>query len=227
LFLVNIELWSDLLEEEVNKLDGKQYGDFLSSLINKSRMIIKDEIGLPDITVEVLMNTSSKINEIPKNKKIEIIEILLDLLNRELNILDWQARFVQNLICSIKYEDLESIIKASKTDFKESGINEYTKRLNSLLRSIEEDNLPYDNEILDIIDFGTPRMVNTLVSLIRKNSRKLLERNSTLMLLFESDMGIIIFNLTHFILHYYFQTFVQIFEYYLSMLFKPIIMSSI
>jgi len=187
LFLENVELWDDLIKENLYKLDGKQYGQFLNIIINKSHMIIKGKIILPESIIEVLMNSTNKINEVPKSKKIEIIEASLDLLIQESEIVDWLGQLTQNLICSLNFDDLNSVIKDLKFELKKP-INEYARILISLIKAIAEDRIPYDDELIEIIDFGTPRMVNTLVTLIDKNKNKLLGKPSTLLLLFESNM---------------------------------------
>lgn len=188
LWLETIDLWFEFFEENVNKFDGNQYYDFIVSLFIKNRENIRKQVHLQDKIIELLMKSSVKINEISNDKKGEMIEISLNFLLNEPMLHDWLARFIQNLICSIKLEDLTFIIKSLKLDLKKEQRNQYAKDLVSFLVAIMEDNVPNDAELLDIIKFGTSIMLNMLITMIDNKKHSLIDRTTTLMLLFESDI---------------------------------------
>ncbi len=188
LFMKNINIWLEFFNETFNGLEGENYSGFVISLLNKIYSLISEGVELSEEINELLMMSTTKINDIPNIKKAKLLDLSLDLLIHEAKLPDCILKYIKNLIFSITYDDLKDTILELEFDLKINSKISHANEIISLLRGISSNIIPSDSEILDILDYGTPKMVNTLVTIIDKNKDKLLDRYTTLLLLFETDM---------------------------------------
>ncbi|HEY0087302.1 MAG TPA: hypothetical protein VGB37_00570, partial [Candidatus Lokiarchaeia archaeon] len=176
LFLKNIDQWIALLHLNLLALTGEQFADFVSNTIINLRNFLEKEIVLSERISNVLTASTVKVKEIPKNIRAEIFTVISNALFNEKKFPEWLATFIEELIFSMPYEDLESTVEGMQL---ESAIRSSTSRNNrilSILKAIKYKRLPSDPEIINILELATSKMINAFLIVIEKNKEELLKR---------------------------------------------------
>lgn len=189
IFSEEINKWIDIINQNLLKIDGESFFNLITKLIEFMYDYDKLGITLLEGVIDLLMGITDKINGLSQPQKFEIINKLINLIKEKAeNIPDWFLNLAEELIFSISLDDLESI--AVNITFKPLIDVKSIQiiRIYSILKSISKHEVFSDSEIIEILDFGSARMVNTLISVIDKYQDKILNRYPTLLLFFESDV---------------------------------------
>ncbi|TXT67530.1 MAG: hypothetical protein BAJALOKI1v1_70021 [Promethearchaeota archaeon] len=188
LFLPNILEWIELFDVNVGRLEGDAYHQFITQLILKSQKMKKHQLELDDALTGILSQYTSKINSIEKKSKIELIDLIIDFLFHEKELLEWFAAFIEELLFSLSFEDLHSVAASIKLDSLARAPTSRNNRVIAILRSFKYETIPTDAEIIDILESGTPKTINTFITLATHYQEKLKKRISTLLIMLETKV---------------------------------------
>lgn len=188
LFLENIDQWLELFQHNLMSFTSEEYAELVRQIINKLQKILKEELVLSNEISDVLSASMIKIKDVSKVVKAEIFTVISDILFRETKFPEWLATYIEELIFTIPYEDLESTVEEMKLDSVVRAPSSRNNRIISLLKAIKYKRLPTNSEIIDVLDFGTSKMISVFLIIIDKNREKLKKRFTTLLLMFESEV---------------------------------------
>ncbi|MCY6369954.1 hypothetical protein [Clostridium ganghwense] len=187
LFLDSLEEWKELFKQNLFSLDGDQYVEFIKYTINNANRFTEMDITLSEDIRDMLSISMDKAKHISKAEKLNLMSDLIAVLNEGQKMPEWLGTFVEEVIFSFAYEDLESLLTEIIIEPAKSSIPSRNKQVISILESIKNKSLPSDSEIISILESGTSKMIKTLFGIITQNSEELNNRFSTLLIMLESE----------------------------------------
>ncbi|MBC8060544.1 MAG: hypothetical protein H7Y18_07750 [Clostridiaceae bacterium] len=191
LFLDNLQQWVELLKQNLISFEGYQYVEFIRQIIIRASKFMKLNINLDENVREVLSISTNKIPQVMKADKIKLIaELIATTLNGP-KLLTWIATFIEEVIFSVPYEELKSLLSEIVIQSVTKVVSSRVKRIISVLESMKNRNLPTDSQIIDILEHGSSKMIKTLFSIILENSKELNNRFATLLIMFESEVTVL------------------------------------
>jgi len=104
---------------------------------------------------------------------------------------DWMQQFIEYVIFSVSYEDLDNLLKKITIEQANKVISQKGRQVICVLEAIQNRKLPSDSEIISILETGSSKMINILFGSIMENDEELSTRFSTLLIMFESDITIL------------------------------------
>jgi len=186
LFLDTIEIWYSVLEDNINNFTAEEYGDFIKSITKKSENFLEKRIELSDRMIELLKNSVYKLNMAPMEEKQDLLRYFIALLSGLKKMPDFLFEITENIIFFMPYDLLRNTLKDINIQYGKIMEREYN--IVSLLKSIKEDSLPKDSVILSVLEIGSSRLVKTITEIIEKLQYNLIEKTTTLLLLFECNV---------------------------------------
>jgi hypothetical protein len=188
MLLDNLDMWIDLFKEGILSLDNNEYCNFVKAVINNSDKFSKANISFSKETKDILSLSTNKIKDISEAEKVNLISHMISEVVNENKIPDWMQEFIEEVIFSIAYEDLDNLLKKISIEPINKAISQRSRQIISILETIKNKKLPSDSEIISILETGTSKMINILFGTIMENSEELSTRFSTLLIMFESDV---------------------------------------
>ncbi|NYC27624.1 hypothetical protein [Clostridium saccharobutylicum] len=191
MMLKNIDVWTDLFKERLLALGNREYCDFIQSIINNSNKFISTNIGVSKEIKDAFSLSAGKIQDMSEDERADLISrMIVEILNTD-KMINWIEEFIEEVIFSASYEDLENLLKKITIKQTDKLISQKAKQILSLLQAIQNKKLPSDSEITGILESGTSKMINMLFNNIEENSKELSERFSTLLIMLESDITLL------------------------------------
>jgi 3-methyladenine DNA glycosylase AlkC len=191
LFLDNLEEWIELFKQNIFALDGSQYVQFISYIINNITTFSKIDENLSEDIRDMLTMTTDKVKESSKSEKLMLMSDLVQVLIYGQKMPEWLGTFVEEIIFSFSYEDSEALIKEMDIGAAAKSIPSRNKQIISVLESIKNGTVPNDAQIISILDCGTSKMIKMLFEIITNNSEELNSRFSTLLIMMESEVTVL------------------------------------
>jgi len=189
LILENLDYWTEFIIEGLNELENKEYYTFYINMLNQAQHFSEKRVEISEILEDSLNRLAENINFLNDREKYEIINVVLDIIRHEQNTTDWYVSYIQNLIFSLPYKELKSIIKEMEMDFDQRLSNDHSNSILYLLKNLIKDQIPPEHEIVDILAFGAAKTIHTFVNLVEENKDQLKTSQSKLLILFESDVA--------------------------------------
>ncbi|MDP4182294.1 MAG: hypothetical protein Q8942_14545, partial [Bacillota bacterium] len=188
LMLDNLEKWLDLFEHNLESLDGEKYLAFIRHLIEKTSESFPRDMVLLEKARDILHISLGKIKEVSAPQKKDLLSHIISVLSNKSRIPEWLAQFLEEVIFSLSYEELENLL--GEIDFAPycKSTSARNKRVISIFESIKFKTLPPDSMIIDIQETGTSKMLGVLISICDKNREGLQNRLSTLLIMLESPI---------------------------------------
>ena len=189
MLLDNLDTWIDLFKESLFSLDNNEYCNFMKSIINNSDKLIK--LNISGEIKDTLSFSTSKIQDISEDEKANLISNMIFEAVNMAKMPEWLEVFIEEVIFSISYEDLDNLLKKIIIEPINKPISQRCRQVISLLESIQNKKLSSDSQIIGILETGTSKMINILFGTIMENSEELSTRFSTLLIMFESNITIL------------------------------------
>lgn len=186
LFLDTVEIWYDILEDNINNFTLDEYITFIKSISVKGECFIEHAIELPKQIIDLLQNSVCILNNADIEKRQDLLRHFISLLLELRKIPDFLFEIIENIIFSMPYNILKNTLK--DINLQHNRITEREYNIVSLLKSIKEDIFLKDNVILSILEIGSPRLVKTLSEIAYRLKDSLTEKTTTLLLLFECNV---------------------------------------
>ena len=187
----NLHMWIDLFKESILSLDNNEYCNFVKAIINKSDKFINLNINFSKDIKDILSFSTSKIQDISEDKKANLISYMISEVLNITEMPDWVEVFIEEVIFSISYEDLENLLTQIIIEPINKPILQRSGQIVALLESIQSKKLSSDSQIIGILETGTSKVINILFGTIMGNREELITRFSTLLLMFETDITIL------------------------------------
>lgn len=191
MLLDNLDIWMELFKEGILSLDNNEYCNFVKAVINNSDKFAKVNISFSEEIRDILSFSTNKIQDMSEAEKANLISYIISEVINTNKIPDWIQEFIEELIFSISYEDLDNLVKTIIIKPMNKAISQRCKQVICMLEIIKNKKLPSDAEIISILETGTSKMINILFESIMENSEELSTRFSTLLIMFESDVTIL------------------------------------
>jgi hypothetical protein len=191
LFLDNLQQWSDLFQQNLLSLEREHYIEFISQILNKSSQFLELKIDLPENIRDILTVSTNKIEELSEDEKVNLINHLIGVLLKGEKLPEWMGTFIEEVIFSVSYEDLKSLLSETIIKPLQGWTASRNKRIISVLEAIKNKNIPCDVHIIDILDSGTSKMIKILFDIITENREELKNRFSTSLIFFESEVTVL------------------------------------
>ena len=188
MLLENLDIWIDLFKESILSLDSNEYCNFVKTIINSSEKFINSNTDISKEIKEILSISTNKIQDISKDEKENLISSMISEILNASKMPDWMQEFIEEVIFSVSYEDLDSLLKKITIESTNKAISQKGRQVVGLLEAIQSKKLPSDSEIIGILETGTSKMINMLFEAINNNSEELSTRFSTLLIMFESNI---------------------------------------
>ncbi len=187
MFLENLDAWMDLFHQSLSVLRGENYSQFLKCVINMIPEFFERETIISKEIKELLSNSTNEMQYLSSSVKTELIKIIIEVMQKEKNVLDWITTFLEELLFSLTFEDLVQILQDITIDsFK--GASTQKRIIFSMLKAMKNNQIPSNPDIIDLLDFGTSKIINTFLIMVSKNKRDLKNHFSTLLVMFESEV---------------------------------------
>lgn len=183
---MDFDLWGKIFKDKLLETTLEDYTDFILILFDK-REELQQEQFRPYLNE--IQTTIGKLQSLPKHDLSEIIQTMINyLLHERYGNVDF-VKFIESVIFSFSYEDLESICKKIKFDHIAFSVESDRTAILSLLHFISIAELPP----IDYLDYylinGTPAMVKKAIELVNIQRDALNENISLLIFLLESKIG--------------------------------------
>ncbi|MBN1802203.1 MAG: hypothetical protein JW891_11890 [Candidatus Lokiarchaeota archaeon] len=187
IFLDNLDRWFELFQQNLTALKGDNFAQFLESIINKIPEFIDKEISISQETKDLLSNSTQEMEYLSPSVKKELITVIIEVISKQRSIPDWTMNLLEECIFSIPYEDLDLALKGIDIDsFK--GAFTQKRIIFAILKAIKNNQLPSNPDIIDLLDIGTAKIINTFLTMVSRNKEELSNRFSTLLVMFESEV---------------------------------------
>lgn len=190
LLLENLEEWIELFKKNIFAFEESQYAQFISYILNNVSRYLETEDICEDIK-EILTMSTNKIKNISKSEKINLMIDLINVLYTEQKMPNWIATYIEEIIFSFSYEELESLLIDVDTNTIKKSVSVRNKRIISILDSVKTACIPSDAQIISILESGTSKMIKMLFEIIMTNNKQLDNRLSTLLIMLESEVTLL------------------------------------
>lgn len=191
LLLDNLHQWVELFQQNLLSLEEDEYGEFIRCIISSISKFQESDRNLKENVRDILTISTNKIQQLSKTERLKVMSELIDVLLHKPKMPEWIGIFMEEVIFSFSYEDLEDLLTEIIIESLKVSTSSRNKRIISLLESIKTRNLPTDSQILNILEFGTSKIIKMLFSIIRENSEELNNRFSTLLIMLESEVTVL------------------------------------
>ncbi len=185
LFFEKSNEWIPLIEENLEKLNSKEYLKFLYLTFENSDKFKEHNIAWPKDLEDIIKNSLYKLTKSSQNEQDCLILYVINKIQNDENILSYILSLMEEIIFSSTFEELQSFLKSK--DIKLKLTQNKTKLATSLLLSIKNNTLVNDSIIIEILEKGSPCVVKSLIETIENYKYELNNRFQTIIMLFESD----------------------------------------
>ncbi|MCM1989972.1 hypothetical protein [Oceanirhabdus seepicola] len=191
LFLDNLEEWMELFKKNLFALEGTQYVEFISYIMNNVTKFAEIDGDICEDIRDMLTMSTEKVKDVSKSEKLMLMSDLIQVLIYGQKMPEWLGVFVEEIIFSLSYEDLQSLLEEMDIESEKKAIPERNRQIISVLESIKNGKVPNDAQIISILDSGTSKMIKMLFDIVTKNSKELYSRFSTLLIMLESEVTVL------------------------------------
>ncbi|MDR3594962.1 hypothetical protein [Clostridium sp.] len=188
MLLENIDVWASLFKESISSLDNTEYCNFVKKIINSSDKFISEKVNISEEIKELLLGSTNKVKDFSEDQKVDLISGMVSEVFSRGEMPAWVEEFIEEVIFSISYEDLDILLKKITIETKNTGISQRSRQIICILEAIQSKKLPPDSAIIGILETGSSKMINILFGAIMENTEELSTRFSTLLIMFESDI---------------------------------------
>ncbi len=188
LCLDTIEKWYEVVKTNIDVFRAEEYIAFTKALIAKSEYFIarQEQQKLPENIVELIQNSVEKLQYATMAQKQKLIENFADLILSDAKIPDFIYDMAEGILFCMPYEQLKDIFQS--ISFEHGVLTEKKRNTIAVAQSIQQHSMIKDSVILSILDIGSARLVKMLTEVIQKQQQELIEKPTTLLLLFECNV---------------------------------------
>lgn len=191
LLMDNLDQWLELFQQNLISLEGENFVQFIKHIICKENKFYGLKSELPEGVKDALLLAAGKIQNLTDTQKQITVAVLVDVLINEPQIPEWMGEFVESILFSLQYEDLESLLPKTLTEHAKTLTNQRSRRIFYVLESIINKKLPSDSQIIELLERGTSKVIKTLFEIINRSTSELCSRFSTLLIMFESEVTVL------------------------------------
>lgn len=191
MFLDDFEKWKEYINTNIESIESNNYYDFVKALINADDKFKDYSVKLPKEILDTLSLSVNKMTEIAENKKSELIKYVINLILEKGSMESFIESYLEEVIFALSYSELKEILKDFEFYYKDKKLSSRNSVIINLIDSIMNNKIPSDSGIIEILETGTSKMLKTLFEIININEDELIERYSTMLIFFESDVEIL------------------------------------
>lgn len=188
MFFTNLNQWKKLIQSNIDKFNENEIVQFfLEIFINTNRFVDYNIYNIEDLK-EILEIALSKLSFVSNNEKSKLISIIANKLGSENKIPKFITEFMERILFLNSLLDIQSMLQKVEVGYSENNISNNSKIIISFLDNIKNNNIPYDVQIIEILETGGKEMIKVLIELLSSNKEKLTANFTTLLILCESNV---------------------------------------
>jgi len=188
LFMENIDTWTELFKDNVNLMNETQYVEFIKYLFESLNKLKKLDKEPSEAIRDSLSASTVKIQNTSIDLKIRITSECLSTLSKD-KIPNWFGDFMEEVVFSLKYPELESLLKDKQIETSLTGNSRY-RRIVSILESIKNKTMISDPLLINVLEKGTSKTISIMIELLSRRA-ELKNRFTTLLIMLESDITVL------------------------------------
>ncbi|MCI8341854.1 MAG: hypothetical protein HFE62_01355 [Firmicutes bacterium] len=181
-----IETWYNVLKSNINAFAPHEYVAFLKELMAEGENFAKRGTELSENVVELLNNSLNKLDDVSDEAEQGLLCHAVAIVLSNVKMPEFVMEIVENVVFHMPYDRLKTAVQS--IGFEHGAISERNCNIIALLKSMKEYVLPKDGVILSVLETSSAKLVKTLTEIIEKLQNELLERQTTLLLLFECNV---------------------------------------
>jgi hypothetical protein len=189
--LSNIETLTEIFKSNLEGFQNQEYLEFVKSVFDLSVEFTKNKIELPDNILELILNTGNKLESLDNENEQKLLRMIIEFIIQNKKLTNWMYSFIEELLFTNDFDKLYNLIKKDSGNFEYKVLRSRNKKIISLLKAVRFDEIIEDSEIIDIIENSNSKVISILTNLIIKNKKLLVDRYSTLIIMFESPIIIL------------------------------------
>lgn len=187
MILENFPQWTQLWKQGIEMLEEDEFILFIKYLFETANKFPVFSPEFENIINNILFEFTNKVERYAN--KWELLSLIASSLYKQQEIPCFLLEFAQKLIFSLPYEQLKNIVSEVEIQNDESISSAKNKLIVSFLESIKNKTiLSPDSQIIQLLETGSTEMIKTFVDIVSENKSELEEKNSSLLLLLESDV---------------------------------------
>lgn len=188
LCLDTIEKWYEVVKTNIDVFRAEEYIAFTKALTAKSEYFIamQEQQKLSENIVELLQNSVEKLQYATMVQKQKLIENFANLILSDAKIPDFIYDMAEGILFCMPYEQLKEALQS--ISLEHGMLTEKKRNTIAVAQSIQQESMIKDSVILSILDIGSARLVKMLTEVIQKQQQELIEKPTTLLLLFECNV---------------------------------------
>lgn len=188
MFLDNLEKWTEYINSNISSIELNNYDSFVKVLINADDKFKNSSVKLPKEITDTLSLSVNKITEITEEQKSELVKYVINSILEKGSMESFIESYLEEVIFALSYPELKEILKDFQFNYKDKKLSNRNNMIINLIGSIMNNRIPSDSAIIGILETGTSKMLKTLFEIININEDELIERYSTMLIFFESDV---------------------------------------
>lgn len=191
LLLDSLNRWQEIFKKNLLSFRTENYAAFIEQIIRQKDQFIEKNIEIAKDVEDILISSLNQIEDVPRHKKITIIQSIIDLLPEETSLPEWLGKFLENIIFSLSYSELEDLVMSINIHKYAVPISIRGKRIISVLEAVKTMSIPSDSVIIEVLESGSQKTIKMLIDIIRINKQSLISRFSTLLIMMEASVAIL------------------------------------
>ncbi len=188
MFFKNFEEWKDLLEQNLETFTENEYAMFLHTIFSNINKFIAYEIEYSEELKEVLDKSLNKLNMLSQEQMTELLSFITAEIIDNSKIPSFILQFMEDIVFSNTLKNIESMLENFEINYNKNIATQKGRIIVSFLNILKNNSLPNDAQIIEILEFGTARMIKILIQALSVYREKLNSRFSTLLIMLESDV---------------------------------------
>lgn len=184
MFFDNFEEWTDLFLNNMQNMGKDKLCLFIKEIFSQRHKFINKDFS--ENIKNLLFETVKNMNLTENN--LDLISFIISELYSQQNFTDFILEITKNIIFSIQYNKLKNILNQIEMKDIKSIKHSKIKSIICFLKSIKENCIPADSQIIEILKLGTAGEVKILIENMKENITKLYSRFSTLLIMLECDV---------------------------------------
>ena len=191
LLLQNANKWIEIFKRNILSFKADNYAAFIERIIEQKDEFIDKNIELTQEVQDILLYSLNQIEDVPRPKKIAIIQSIIDLLPEETSLPEWLGKLLEDIVFSFFYGTLEDLAMNIDIHKYQVAISVRSKRIISVLESVKTMSIPTDSVIVEVLDNGSQKTIKMLIDIIRINKQSLISRFTTLLIMMETSAALL------------------------------------
>lgn len=184
---LNMENWTELLEEGLNRLNPAQYLTFIQAIFDDLPKLTALKEGWPEALKEILYQSLERTRQFSPAERVSLTIAVIESLNKPEALPEFLLEFMEMILFTASYPEMQELLKHPEINIEIHTHAQKSRMMLALLNAIKDNLLPADSMIMELLKSASAKMLRMLIEHLIAGQEQLATRSSTLLLLLESD----------------------------------------